>query len=113
MDGPVSVSISSKKVVQTTRTVGGYTFSHFGDEPDILQAKGSVILMPGREGLGFLSLLILKTLYRLDKKAIKIFFKLLLNMQFLLPPLPLPPLGSCMHKRLHLEVTLQLRLLQD
>ena len=71
MDGPVSVSISSKKVVQTTRTVGGYTFSHFGDEPDILQAKGSVILMPGREGLGFLSLLILKTLYRLDKKAIK------------------------------------------
>jgi hypothetical protein len=70
MDGPVSVTFSSKKNIQETRTVGGYTFSHFGDEPDRLTAKGSVILVPGREGLGFLSLLILKSLYRLDKKKI-------------------------------------------
>lgn len=75
MDGPVSVSISSKKVIQTTRTVGGYVHSHWGEEPDIMNAKGSVILMTGREGLGFLSLLILKTLYRLDKKKIDGIFK--------------------------------------
>ena len=71
MDAPVSVTISSKKVTLKTRTVGGYTFSHFGDEPDRISAKGSVILRPGMEGLGFLSLLTLKTLYRLDKKKIK------------------------------------------
>lgn len=70
MDGPVKVTISSKKVYQTTRTVGGYAFSHWGDEPDQMRANGSVILLPGEEDLGFLSLMILKTLYRLDKKKI-------------------------------------------
>jgi hypothetical protein len=71
MDSPTVVTISSKKVIQENRTVGGYTFSHWGDGPDKMTARGSVILVPGREGLGFLSLLILKQLYRLDKKKIK------------------------------------------
>ena len=70
MDGPIKVSVSSKKVIQTNRTVGGYTVSHWGDEPDQMKASGSVILLPGQEDLGLLSLMILKTLYRLDKKKI-------------------------------------------
>lgn len=71
MDGPTSVTISSKKVIQHTRTVGGYVFSHWGDEPERMTVKGSVILLPTHEGLGFLSLFILKTLYKLDKKKIR------------------------------------------
>jgi len=69
-DAPVKVTISSAKVIQTTRTVGGYNFSHWGDQPERMDVSGAVLLLPGFESLGLLSLSVLKQLYRLDKKHI-------------------------------------------
>jgi hypothetical protein len=69
-DAPTKVTFSSAKVIQTTRTVGGYVNSHWGDQLDTMSVSGSVILMPGEEGIGILSLQILRQLYRLDKKKV-------------------------------------------
>lgn len=69
-DAPTKVSFSSTKAVNTTRTVGGYVYSHWGDQPDVMDVSGSVILLPEQEGIGILSLQILKQLYRLDKKKV-------------------------------------------
>lgn len=69
-NGPVSVTETTNKQFTQTKTVGGYVYSHWGEQPSTLDVRGSILLLPGKEMGGFLSLSILKQLYYLDKKKI-------------------------------------------
>lgn len=69
-DNATRVRFQDTKINQANRTIGGFVVSHWGDNLQIMSVEGSVILMPGQEALGWLSLLILRALYHLDKKVI-------------------------------------------
>lgn len=69
-DAPNKITFSSQKNINTVRNVSGYSFTHWGNQPDVIEASGAVILKPGMETLGLLSMLILKQLYKLDKQAV-------------------------------------------
>lgn len=68
--GPSKVTFKYKKMFQSNRNIGGYSFSHWGDQPDTMSVSGIVGLKPGQEQLCLLALQVLKTLYRLDKKKL-------------------------------------------
>lgn len=70
-DNPTSVSFSAEKEFLSKRTLGGHVYSHWGEKPEQMAVKGSIVLLPGQESFGFLSLLILKQLYRLDKTKVR------------------------------------------
>jgi len=69
-DNATRVRFQDTKLNQATRTIGGFIVSHWGDNLPVMSVEGSVILLPGQEALGMLSLLVLRSLYRLDKKDI-------------------------------------------
>lgn len=69
-DNATRVRFQDTKINQANRTIGGFVVSHWGDNLQIMSVEGSVLIMPGQEALGFLSLLILRSLYKLDKKTL-------------------------------------------
>lgn len=76
---PVSVDLGFSKNISERRTVGGYTFTHWGEAPSDLTAKGTILLQPGKEQIGFATLAILKQLYRLDKTRLNSITALLMK----------------------------------
>lgn len=69
-DNATKVRFQDVKINQANRTIGGFIVSHWGDNLQVMSVEGSVIILPGQEALGMLSLLILRSLYRWDKKNI-------------------------------------------